>query len=904
MGRIQSNVGLSSGFDIKSTVDQLIAISAQPKLRLEARLKEYQSQQIAIGELTALVLGVQSQVDRLGKASNLSSLSATSSDDEVIKTRSTGSPVTGNYLIHSLQTAQTQAASSNAYTSVDDTVQAGEFVVRTGGFVDGSADLDDLRGGAGISRGKIQITDRSGTAREVDLSRAITIEDVVKSINPANGLKVNAKVGGDRIEITDLTGLTTSNLIVTEVGEGRTAADLGLNGINVAANSASGDDLAFLTNATRLSTIRDGRGLGLTSGNDLSVTLKDGTSLTIDLNTTNAPSTVGQLLSRINAANPAKFEARLSADGDGLEFLDKTTGSGSFNLSGNAADQLGLTGRDGSTGTIATQRLQSTLQGPLIDSLNGGRGIGSPGLIEITNRQGATTSVDLTGSIGLRDVIDRINQANAGVTASFNQSRTGISLRDTTGATTANLRITDGDSSNAATKLGIAGDVAANSLEGGNLGLQYISQATELSKLNQGRGVRLGSFTITDSNGQSSTLNLNSTKPKTLGDVLKAINDSSVGVEARLNETGDGIVLIDTAGGTGELSVDDATNGNAALDLGIRGKGKTVTVESVTRLQIEGSQTFRLTLDGDEKLSEVVKTINDANGPLTASTLSSGPSTVRLLFSSRSSGNIGRFVIEGGATGLEASTTTQARDAIISVGSSLDSGGTLVRSSSNTFDDTIDGLQLTVAGTSSSAIEVSVTRSNSSIEKTLQALIDQFNRIVEKVKKETSFDAASNTTGILFGSGDVLRVEQSLTNLVYGKSYGFGKINSLVQLGVKIDSNGRASLDKARLNDVLTSDGTAVEQFLTDEKNGFSVRSSKALENLVAVKTGSLLVRNESLQRRIEDGGRRVDFYNVRLTAERIRLEKQFYGMEEAIAKIRSNTSAINGIQNLFATTV
>ncbi len=63
-----------------------------------------------------------------------------------------------------------------------------------GGFVDAAASLSELRGGAGIARGKIQITDRSGASREVDLTRAFNVDDVLRQINSTTGIKVNAKV--------------------------------------------------------------------------------------------------------------------------------------------------------------------------------------------------------------------------------------------------------------------------------------------------------------------------------------------------------------------------------------------------------------------------------------------------------------------------------------------------------------------------------------------------------------------------------------------------------------------------------------------------------------------------------------------------------------------------------------
>ncbi len=365
MGRIQSNIGLATGLNITDTVDQLMKISSASRDRLQSRVKAFQSQQVSINELTALVIGVQLQTDRIGNVSNLSTTTPTSSKPDVVSVSSLGSPVPGTYSVRTIQTAQSSAGTSNAYSSASDKVSAGTFTVRTGGFVDTSSRLDELRGGAGISLGSIRITDRSGSSKEIDLRSASSIDDVLRQINTTTGIKVNAKVSGDRIVLSDLTGQTTSNLIVEEVGDARTALDLGLGSVNLSANTATGDDIAFLATSSRLATLRDGRGIAFNQGNDLSVGLKDGSILTIDANSSSSPSTVGQLIAKINEANPSKLEARLSTDGNGIELVDKTSGTGTFAATGILAEQLGWKDVSGVSGTISGSRVQSALQGPL-----------------------------------------------------------------------------------------------------------------------------------------------------------------------------------------------------------------------------------------------------------------------------------------------------------------------------------------------------------------------------------------------------------------------------------------------------------------------------------------------------------------------------------------------------------
>ena len=196
------------------------------------------------------------------------------------------------------------------------------------------------------------------------------------------------------------------------------AAGLGLDAIDTATTSATGDDVVFLSSATNLSTLRDGRGIRFGAGNDLRLSFRDGTSLEVDLNTSvdGNPVTVGQLVDRLNAAASSKYQAKLSSDGNAIEIEDLTTGSSSFSIAdvnGSVGEDLGLEQTSG-TATITGKRVQSGLSGPLLSGLLGGKGTGTLGEIRITNRNNVTTNIDLASSVTVRDIIDTINNANAG----------------------------------------------------------------------------------------------------------------------------------------------------------------------------------------------------------------------------------------------------------------------------------------------------------------------------------------------------------------------------------------------------------------------------------------------------------------------------------------------------------
>ena len=245
-----------------------------------------------------------------------------------------------------------------------------------------------------------------------------------------------------------------------EVSGGTTAADLGLAGINVAADSATGSALVELFDGYGLENLNDGNGLALRDElPDLEVTFRDNSAtLSIDLNPTadDPPRTIGDIIERINAADPARLQAAISADGKRIELTDLTTnGGGTFavtsSVGGHAAEELGLTAA-ASGDTITGRRLIAGLKTTLFGTLGGGDGLGTLGQLNLTDRSGATASVNLASAETLDDVIDAINAAAVGIEARLNSSKNGLELVDTTGSTTSNLIAADGDATDTASE--------------------------------------------------------------------------------------------------------------------------------------------------------------------------------------------------------------------------------------------------------------------------------------------------------------------------------------------------------------------------------------------------------------------------------------------------------------------
>lgn len=206
-----------------------------------------------------------------------------------------------------------------------------------------------------------------------------------------------------------------------------------------------------------------------------------------------------------------------------------------------------------------------------LDGLNGGAGVPT-GEIVITDRSGRTATVDLTGAVTVRDVLDAINATPAlGVVASVEDNH--IVLGDTTGATDYDLSVEEASGGTVAAALGILDSVSSDTLTGSSIA--YITADTYLDGLNDGRGVRsvyaLDDIRIARRDGV--TLDVNISSAQTVGDIMDLINNHANNADglltASISADGTRLELVDTTGGGTDLSVTALNGSQAGADLGL-----------------------------------------------------------------------------------------------------------------------------------------------------------------------------------------------------------------------------------------------------------------------------------------------------------------------------------------------
>ncbi|MFN0017553.1 MAG: flagellin hook IN motif-containing protein [Pirellulaceae bacterium] len=349
------------------------------------------------------------------------------------------------------------------------------------------------------------------------------LNNVQVNVVSAGAIGNNAQVSYDGVSKTltigvDVTGMTQIQRVITKINaEGHFTAAFD------ASNPAEG---TYSPGATILAS-----DIGVVTGNTSN---SGGDAKTVFVNIQPGGTTANHVVAALqgNAQVAAQFEVSLD-DSDtsspafaGVGFVDPATTAISAGGSGTSLDQ-------------------------------------SSGLRIVSG--GQTFLVDLSAAATMEDVLNAINTSGAGVLAQINEAGTGINVR---------ARVSGTDFS-----IGENGGTTAT-----QLGLRSISLSTPLSQLKHGQGVSQATgddFTITRADGTSFAIDLGTAV--TVGDVLNLINSHAANlnpankVTARLAAVGNGIELVDSSVGAGQLQVQVFLGSNAAIDLGLIATGQTTS---------------------------------------------------------------------------------------------------------------------------------------------------------------------------------------------------------------------------------------------------------------------------------------------------------------------------------------
>lgn len=358
-------------------------------------------------------------------------------------------------------------------------------------------------------------------------------------------------------------------------------------------------------------------GAGFQSGS-VKITDRAGDTATIDLR---AATTIEEVLYAINTSDGIDVTA--SVEGDRIVLTDNTGQSGTLRVrevgGGTTAASLGLvaTTPSGDGKTLTGSDIFALGAATKLTSLNDGLGIAvneSKDIadLKLTLADGTVASINLSNAATLGNIISAVNE-HAGlagkVAIAIAPDGNRLTVTDlTSGSETFRVEGSSADD------LGLDVDAVGNVVTGSRLvsGLQSVL----LDRLNGGDGVAVGSIAITNRAGDPA-VEVDLSSAETLDDVIAAINAAgdSIGVSARVNANGTGILLKDDSGGTGSLVVAEVADGTTAAGLGLLVDQASSTFDTGTlNRQAVGRQTLLSSMRGGQGIARGQIRITDSAG--------------------------------------------------------------------------------------------------------------------------------------------------------------------------------------------------------------------------------------------------------------------------------------------------
>ena len=290
-------------------------------------------------------------------------------------------------------------------------------------------------------------------------------------------------------------------------------------------------------------------------------------------------------------------------------------------------------------------------------------------------------------------------------------------------------------------------------------------------------------------------------------------------------------------------------------------------------------QTFNL--GAYATLEDAAKAINASADLGVQATLVRSNGEVSLVLTSTESGTANAFAHS--LTGTAATTTTlsTAADARIRMGGSFGVGGIELTSSSNTFDNVIEGVSLSVNKVHKDgdpALTLTIDQDKSATKGKAQSFVDAFNALMTSFDSLTASGSDSSARGALAGDSSVRAIEGRLNTLLRTDFGG----NSLINFGISADRNGKLTIDTARFEAAVAKDPAGFEALFTGKDNLLD-SIDKAVASYTSTTNGMLKNRMDTLDMNLRRTNEQFDKLQQQYDSHYSRYLKQFTSMMQTM---------------------
>lgn len=314
--------------------------------------------------------------------------------------------------------------------------------------------------------------------------------------------------------------------------------------------------------------------------------------------------------------------------------------------------------------------------------------------------------------------------------------------------------------------------------------------------------------------------------------------------------------------------------------------------------------------DGEGTLAQIAAKINaSSNLGVAASVISDGSGKVNLVLRATNTGSDGAFTV----------TATEGTGGTVSVPSNLSRlsyttgnlamnqtqvpqnaeatiNGVAVSSSKNTLTNVVDGLSLTLAQVTTTAVDVAVAKDTGTITKNIQDFITAYNALNTTLNDATAYDAATKSAGPLQGDSVTTGLQRALRTLVGSVSSTGSTFSRLADVGISAQLGGALELNTTKLNAAF-SDVSNLQLMFTnfggsDSTNGFGLKIKDFANGLLAA-AGTVTNKTSAVKKSLDNNSAEQTKINTRATNLETRLKAQYAALDTKMASLTALNSYV-----------
>ncbi|MDF2560305.1 MAG: hypothetical protein K0R99_1751 [Microbacterium sp.] len=326
-------------------------------------------------------------------------------------------------------------------------------------------------------------------------------------------------------------------------------------------------------------------------------------------------------------------------------------------------------------------------------------------------------------------------------------------------------------------------------------------------------------------------------------------------------------------------------------------------------ITLENAKGERLQVEADgASMQEVAQAINEAGFGIVASAVPAGRDADgnplhRLQLSAADSGEAGQFrAYRGSVAAVEAGTasdlSTEAGAAVIAVGADAKlrlwagtSAEQVLTSSSNTFTDLFDGVDVTVSTVSADPVTIGVAIDTAARTKASAEFIAAVKDILTRIDNGSKATVAANpgdktTLGVFTGDSTVRSLRTAIADAIQYPIDGV----SPSSIGISTDMYGVLSFDEEKFAEALAKDPDAVAGLFSDVAS----RVQETAKVYSDKYDGLLTSRITGQESEVKSLGEQMERWDVRLAQRKANLERTYARLEVMLSQLQSQSTYLS----------